>query len=733
MKVENYLYEEIQNLNFDNALILVFSSELNKISEIMNTLTINSPTSQIVLVTTDGEIFNHFITNKTIVTVIKFEKTSFEIFVDYHHDSFLMGQKIAKSFSKKPKLIITFTDAFYTNAEEYLKGIYSVYNDVQVSGGMAGDRGEFKETFIGFNKNIYSKGAVAIGLFNDELIVENYSSLGWIPVGIEHKITKSEGNVIYEIDNKPAVEFYKKYLGEKLSNKLPKIGIEFPLIVSRNNRYVARAILKTLDEYALKVGGNIVEGETVYIGIGFLENILQNHLEKLKNQNHELFLVFSCMARKRFLKDNVIKETEPFANVSEVSGFFTYGEFYNNWFLNQTFTLCAISEKLNENTKKIKNKIDCNKENYSNYIGLLNILNTIVKEFYEKEKEVKNLEKSLKIKSELINHVENIEKIATFEIDLKKEKVDKDLAIFDLIKLNKKDFLNDIMINEKKKIIDFLKELNDENYIEIKSTKGNSYVVFAKKSDDKIYGIIINISEIRKKDEMLIAQSRLAQMGEMINMIAHQWRQPINAISATIIKLQLLMELDKLNNDGLDKSLNFISDTIQNVSKTIDEFLNFSKPISKCEQFKVTDVLENIMKIMLAQLQNHNIKVELNINNYSIESYKKEIEHILLNLLTNARDELDKINKMNKFIIIRTYEDKDYKVIEVEDNGGGIKIEPIEKVFEPYYTSKENGTGLGLYLSKKIAKEKLNGDLLVENTKNGAKFILYIKGNNSNV
>ncbi|GAB6074445.1 FIST N-terminal domain-containing protein [Nautilia lithotrophica] len=733
MFVENYLYDEIKNLNFNNALILVFSSEINKIHEIMNTLTLNSPTSEIVLVTTDGEIFNHFITEKTIISVIKFQRTKFEVYVDYHHDSYLMGQNIAKKFSKKPKLIITFTDAFYTNAEEYLKGIYSVYDDVLVSGGMAGDKGEFKETFIGYNKNIYSKGAVAIGLFNNDLIVENYSSLGWIPVGIEHKITKSKGDVIYEIDNKPAIEFYKKYLGERLSNKLPKIGIEFPLIVNRNNKFIARAILKVINDSALKVGGNVIEGEMVYIGIGFLENILQNHLDKLINQNYELFLVFSCMARKRFLKDNIIKETEPFADVSKVSGFFTYGEFYNNQFLNQTFTLCAISEQLLKKPKKLKNKVNCNKDNYSNYIGLLNILNTIVKEFYEKEKEVKNLEKSLKIKSELINHVEDIEKIATFEIDLKNDSLNNEMAIFEFIKINKKDFLNNITFNEKKMIINFLKELNNENYIEIKSTQGDSYVIFAKKSEDKIYGIIINISEIRKKDEMLIAQSRLAQMGEMINMIAHQWRQPINAISATIIKLQLLMELDQLNNEDLNNSLNFISETIQNVSKTIDEFLNFSKPISKCEEFKIIEVLENIMKIMLAQLQNHNIKVELEIDNYSIKSYKKEIEHIILNLLTNARDQLDKINKINKFIIIRTYQKNEYKIIEVEDNGGGIKAKPLEKVFEPYYTSKENGTGLGLYLSKKIAKEKLNGDLLVENTENGAKFILRFKDLNNNV
>ena len=226
---------------------------------------------------------------------------------------------------------------------------------------------------------------------------------------------------------------------------------------------------------------------------------------------------------------------------------------------------------------------------------------------------------------------------------------------------------------------------------------------------------------------MLIAQSRLAQMGEMVNMIAHQWRQPINAISASLIRLEIMLE-SVCEEDDFKYSkeiIDFINKLIQDLSNTIDEFLNFSKSVSKYQKLNLKEVVNDVLKIIQTQLKNHNIEIETKIDNTDFFSYKKEIEHILLNLIANARNILDERKNENKKITIKAYRNENI-IIEVEDNGGGTKVTPIEKVFEPYFTTRKDGTGLGLYMSKNIALKKLNGDLIVENTKDGAKFILII-------
>ena len=716
MKVENFFFNEIKNEKFENSLIFVFTSEIDKVKEIMNTLNENSKNCNIILATTDGEVFDNLITNSTVVTVINFEKTEVEAYYCYQHESFKMGEKIARKFSKKPDLIISIGDGIQTNGEEYLKGIYSVFPDVKLSGGMAADNGRLEKTFIGLNGEIYSKGAVAIGLFNKDLKVELVNSLGWVPVGEKNIITKAHKDIVYEINHKPALEFYREYLGEKITNKLPKIGIEFPLLVRRNGELFARAMLKVFKDGSIKVGGNLYENEEVFIGVGFVDKILECHIEKLENKNHELFLIFSCMARKRFLKDLAVKEVEPFGKISKTAGFFTHGEFYNNKFMNETFNLCAISENIYPDDNV---KVDCFDEVTDTYSALLNILTKITKDLNKKNDKIKNLEKSLNIRENLIKRIEKIEKLTTFQIDKNN---------FEKIYTDKKMFFNELDEEQKEKFIEFIEGLNNNNnYLELKTINGKHYIIYATLFNEKVYGVALDITEVRKKDEMLLSQSRLAQMGEMINMIAHQWRQPINAISSVIIKLQLLNEMGGLKNEELINSLTFISDIIQNISKTIDEFLNFSKPVSKCETFEIINIIDNIMKIILVQLQNHNIKVEIDIKDFELTSYKKEIEHILLNLITNARDALDAQQTRDKYIFIRAYKKDDTVYIEIEDNAGGIKTEPIERVFEPYFSTKKNGTGLGLYICKKIATEKLNGDLTVKNTKEGAVFTLRLK------
>jgi C4-dicarboxylate-specific signal transduction histidine kinase len=236
--------------------------------------------------------------------------------------------------------------------------------------------------------------------------------------------------------------------------------------------------------------------------------------------------------------------------------------------------------------------------------------------------------------------------------------------------------------------------------------------------------------ESKKKDLMLFQQAKLAQMGEMISMIAHQWRQPLNAISAASIKLELKNEMNKLTKDEIEDTMEFIQKTAQKMSKTIDDFMNFTRPNSKSSTIDFDDILQEISNIVLAQFNAHNIKINMkNEQHVTLVSKKQELLHILINLVVNARDALLDSTQEDKQITISIEQDEKSILIKIRDNAGGVAKNVIDRIFEPYFTTKEEGkgTGLGLYMSKLIAQQHLNGDLDVKNVEDGAEFTLGIE------
>jgi len=241
---------------------------------------------------------------------------------------------------------------------------------------------------------------------------------------------------------------------------------------------------------------------------------------------------------------------------------------------------------------------------------------------------------------------------------------------------------------------------------------------------------LANVTQLRKTDMITSQQAKLVQMGEMINMIAHQWRQPLNSISTAAIKLNMQSELDLATQEEIKKTTKFIEKTAQEMSKTINDFMDFTKPRNKKELVKVKDIVNDILRIMGAQLKNHNITFVQEIEKeLTITTFSTDLEHVLINLFSNARDVLDERRKENKEIRLKAYKkDKDC-IIEVSDNGGGIADDIINRVFEPYFTTKEQGkgTGIGLYMSKKIVETSLNGTISVKNIKDGAKFSIRLR------
>ena len=232
----------------------------------------------------------------------------------------------------------------------------------------------------------------------------------------------------------------------------------------------------------------------------------------------------------------------------------------------------------------------------------------------------------------------------------------------------------------------------------------------------------------REKEKQLILQSRLAQMGEMISMIAHQWRQPLSAISATSVSLRLKAELGRADREIVIKLSGDIAKYSEHLSSTIDDFRNFFKPNKESEIATYNELIKSVLGIINSSLISKNIKLiqELESKN-EFNTYSNELKQVILNLVKNAEDVLIENSIENPYIKIKTYELKDEKlkyVLEISDNGGGISPDIIDKIFDPYFSTKldKNGTGLGLYMSKIIIQEHCMGTLDVYNNKDGAIF-----------
>jgi PAS domain S-box-containing protein len=258
---------------------------------------------------------------------------------------------------------------------------------------------------------------------------------------------------------------------------------------------------------------------------------------------------------------------------------------------------------------------------------------------------------------------------------------------------------------------------NIEGYMGVRLNITESVILEEKIKDE--------IEKSRKKDQAIIQQSRLAQMGEMIAMIAHQWRQPLAAISATSASLELKADMNRLDNETVQQKAQDISRYSQHLSETIDDFRNFFKSDKKREETSYDDLIISVLKIIETSITYYNIQLiqELNYHD-TFNTYANEVRQVILNLIKNAEDALIETQRKDPCIKISTYKENDKLILEVSDNAGGIPEDIIDKVFHPYFSTKtkKDGTGLGLYMSKTIIEEHCGGELSVSNGSDGAVF-----------
>ncbi len=233
----------------------------------------------------------------------------------------------------------------------------------------------------------------------------------------------------------------------------------------------------------------------------------------------------------------------------------------------------------------------------------------------------------------------------------------------------------------------------------------------------------------KQKDKAMLQQSKLAQMGEMIAMIAHQWRQPLSAISSTASDLHLKIMYDNFESDYFVDKLEKIDDFSQHLSKTIDDFRGFYKEDKEKKNICFSDITQGALDIVSTSVENKNILLDMEFTcKKEVAAYPNELRQVILNLIKNAEDVLIEKEIVNPTINIKTYDDGENSYFEVRDNAGGIADNIIEKIFDPYFSTKtkKDGTGLGLYMSKTIVEEHCGGKLIASNTQDGALFKISI-------
>jgi len=235
--------------------------------------------------------------------------------------------------------------------------------------------------------------------------------------------------------------------------------------------------------------------------------------------------------------------------------------------------------------------------------------------------------------------------------------------------------------------------------------------------------------ELQEKDKLIAQQTKMVSMGEMIGNIAHQWRQPLSVISTGATGLKMQKEYGSLTNEFFNETCDAINNNAQYLSKTIDDFKDFIKGDGTKNIFSLESAICSFLNLVNGSIKNHNINIVLNLQkNIQIDGYENELTQCLINIFNNAKDILEEKEINDKFVFISTSANEDNAIIKIKDNGGGIPKDIIDKIFEPYFTTKHQsqGTGIGLHMTYNLIVDGMNGTIEADNAKyeyNGKNYI----------
>ena len=251
------------------------------------------------------------------------------------------------------------------------------------------------------------------------------------------------------------------------------------------------------------------------------------------------------------------------------------------------------------------------------------------------------------------------------------------------------------------------------------------------KYNDELIDIIHTLQQkdeaLKERETLLFQQSKMAEIGEMIANIAHQWRQPLAIINTIVAIAKEKNQTDLLDKEELAKKLEEMEKNIIYMSTTIEDFMNFFRPDKSRDDFSIRKAVTKALQILSASLKENNIEIKLEGNHsLVINGYINEYVQVILTILSNAQDVILQRQVSEPRISITFYKQRDETILEISDNAGGITDADISRIFDPYFTTKHQsiGTGLGLYIAKMIIEKSMDGSLHAANSPEGAKFII---------
>lgn len=351
-----------------DVLVSVYSGVLdNEVNQnILDLIHNQLPTAKIVGCTTAGEILgSQVLSEQIVITIYLFEKTTIKAaYISQEAPEIMLGEidqnLIENSF--KGLLLLPVVLNSKIDIDGFLKQLYKQYPEIPVFGGGAGDNSTFKGQYIFCGTQIYSEGAVAASFNSDSLLIETDHSFNWQPIGNKLIITESHGQIVNEIDYRPALDVVEEYLGKEAVDLIPDSSLEFPMVFKDDDVLIARVIVG-VDGRNLILSAPVVNNSRFQFSFGLREKAIQHAnaiAESIADRSFESIMAFSCIARLNFLQSDANRELINFELLAPVSGFFTYGEIFysqgeNSYYMNETLTLAFFNENL-DNKNLIKKK-----------------------------------------------------------------------------------------------------------------------------------------------------------------------------------------------------------------------------------------------------------------------------------------------------------------------------------------------------------------------------------------
>lgn len=633
-------------------------------------------------------------------------------------------------------------------------------------------------------------GFIAVLFHSTSLSIHCMHFMDWMPLGRTMFVTDAEGNTIRQINGKSVKSVYETFFGPLTCKEFEKLVYTYPLLKQSDEFGLTGRVMIETDEERCCFTGSFSVGDRVQIGFGNYSRMrerVEHMYEKFDTVPAETLWLFGCAAYTLGYEEIVEHYTDQFDPSVGLSGFLTYSEFTHdpgrNLFLNYSASAVLFSEDCAARVALIPNyKIIFNEQEKL----LTTLCRVVAKSNEELGRFTRSLEYQVKKRTEeLMNERRLFINGAVVVYILSNTQDWPAIYISDSIKqfgYTPEEFLTGQIRYEQiihpadRTVVEnfgrYIEEERDEFTQEYRIFDKNGevhYVFDYTRIQKNKYGTIIRlngylldmterkmaeealieksveinklnaslekrikqeVAKSREKDKIMFHQAKLALMGEMMDNIAHQWRQPLNIVSLVMQDVMLKYRFGKLDEKTLMKAEEKINGTMQYLSGTIDDFRAYisESPMESQSSFLIRSAVEQVSRIISIALEDEKISLTVQLQEHDLVAAgtANDLKQVIMNIFYNAIDQVKLLGVPSPHIDLKIRESREWVEIVISDNAGGIASDVIDKIFEPYFTTKHKsrGTGLGLYMSKMICRKRLNGRLVARNTGEGAEFTI---------